>query len=36
LRINDMRRALDRYAGHRDVAALDDLIRDAQPGVTER
>ncbi|MBV9594345.1 MAG: XRE family transcriptional regulator, partial [Actinobacteria bacterium] len=28
LRINDMRRALSRYAGHCDVAALEELIRE--------
>ncbi len=36
LRINDMRHALTRHAGHRDVTALDDLIREAQPRITER
>lgn len=36
MRIDDMRRALARYAGHRDVAALEELIRDAPLSITER
>jgi hypothetical protein len=36
LRINDMRRAMNRYTGHRDVADLEYLIRETPPSITER